>query len=373
VHVEQVNQAKKALASNNRLDDAGAQHWLNMDGWTLEEVLYLLHGEDPRYQGGSMKIGKRRVLLTPSPPDDNLSAFVSRAFQAGALVSPAAPKKVIAWAIGKGLGLPALLIPSNMARKNNEGEILGYAIDSKTALTGLQATTDLPIFNMPVRPVDTPQWLSDLHPDAGVYYINYVEDRGMEGPVEARAVIETIEEVIKRQREGFFTVKEAAQDLDDQYQDIQAAKMVDQLLSATLNGKSIIRGSDKLYLLENERSREKKNLIMASDVDKWFEAQGLNYRLSITAQPLSVIESGNSQGHALPIQRTVVQKKAIIETQSQRRARRYQLCIDAGLTMPPNDYSSMPRGIGAVAKKEGITRQAFVEDMKAHINTLSAR
>lgn len=61
------------------------------------------------------------------------------------------------------------------------------------------------------------------------------------------------------------------------------------------------------------------------------------------------------------------------ETQDARQARRYQMCLDAGLSMPDNDYATMPRGIGAVAKKEGITRQAFVEDVKAHINRSKGR
>ena len=61
------------------------------------------------------------------------------------------------------------------------------------------------------------------------------------------------------------------------------------------------------------------------------------------------------------------------ESQKQRQARRYQACIDAGLTMPTDDYSHLPRGIGKLAKAEGITRQAFAEDVKAHIRQLNGR
>jgi hypothetical protein len=61
------------------------------------------------------------------------------------------------------------------------------------------------------------------------------------------------------------------------------------------------------------------------------------------------------------------------ETADDRQARRYQMCIGANLTMPTNDYAFMPRGIGAVAKREGITRQAFVEDVKAHINRINSK
>jgi hypothetical protein len=61
------------------------------------------------------------------------------------------------------------------------------------------------------------------------------------------------------------------------------------------------------------------------------------------------------------------------ESTEQRQARRYQACIDAGLTMPNDDYSHLPRGIGALARVEGISRQSFSEDLKAHINRKNGR
>ena len=53
-------------------------------------------------------------------------------------------------------------------------------------------------------------------------------------------------------------------------------------------------------------------------------------------------------------------------TQEQRQAYRWQLCIDAGLTMPEDTYSHLPRGIGKVAESLGITRQALQQDLNAH-------
>ncbi|MEX8501827.1 MAG: hypothetical protein AB3X41_02125 [Leptothrix ochracea] len=61
------------------------------------------------------------------------------------------------------------------------------------------------------------------------------------------------------------------------------------------------------------------------------------------------------------------------KTTENRQARRYQMCLDAGLTMPTDDYAHLPRGIGALARQEGITRQAFSEDVKAHIRRLNGR
>lgn len=60
-------------------------------------------------------------------------------------------------------------------------------------------------------------------------------------------------------------------------------------------------------------------------------------------------------------------------TTEQRRARRFQMCIDAGLKMPDNDYAPLPRGIAEIAKQEGITRQSLAEDLKAHIRRLHDR
>ena len=61
------------------------------------------------------------------------------------------------------------------------------------------------------------------------------------------------------------------------------------------------------------------------------------------------------------------------ETQEQRQARRYQACIDADLKLPRDDYAQLPRGIGRVADAEGISRQAFSQDVKAHITRLFGR
>ncbi len=94
------------------------------------------------------------------------------------------------------------------------------------------------------------------------------------------------------------------------------------------------------------------------------------YMLHLSDSEARPLQPNNFQSTNISIQHTAEQKTATIETQQQRRARRYQLCLEAGLPMPRTDYSPMPRGIGAIAQKEGITRQALVEDMKAHIKTL---
>lgn len=61
------------------------------------------------------------------------------------------------------------------------------------------------------------------------------------------------------------------------------------------------------------------------------------------------------------------------EAKEARQARRYQMCVDAGLSMPSDTYANLPRGISEMAKREGISRQAFAEDVKAHIGRLYGR
>ncbi|MEX8493984.1 hypothetical protein [Sphaerotilus sp.] len=56
-----------------------------------------------------------------------------------------------------------------------------------------------------------------------------------------------------------------------------------------------------------------------------------------------------------------------------RQARRYQACVDAGLRMPTDTYTRLPTGIKRLAEHEGISRQAFAEDVKAHIGRLHGR
>lgn len=60
-----------------------------------------------------------------------------------------------------------------------------------------------------------------------------------------------------------------------------------------------------------------------------------------------------------------------VVTASARNARRYQMCIDAGLTMPDTTWANLPDGVGQLAKQEKISTQAFSKSVKAHIATLS--
>lgn len=53
------------------------------------------------------------------------------------------------------------------------------------------------------------------------------------------------------------------------------------------------------------------------------------------------------------------------ETKEQREDRRLRMCEDAGLKMDKAALLRLPDGVGRVADLEGVTRQAFSDDVKA--------
>jgi hypothetical protein len=111
------------------------------------------------------------------------------------------------------------------------------------------------------------------------------------------------------------------------------------------------------------------------------ELAGLLRQLSGTAQEHPQATVSQSQAAPAPAPASAEPVKSAQteqvsskkETKEQRQERRYQMCIEAGLKMPDNDYAPLPRGIGDLARREGITRQSFAEDVKAHIRRLSGR
>ena len=68
--------------------------------------------------------------------------------------------------------------------------------------------------------------------------------------------------------------------------------------------------------------------------------------------------------------RAATEKARFKESPAQRQERRYQMCVDAGLPMPDNQFRTLPKGIRELAAREGISRQAFAQDVKAHIGKL---
>lgn len=87
------------------LTDEAARYWLALDGWNQDDAACLLDGIDPLNPTAIMQLASRRMVVNLEP-DDALAMMIARAFEAGALRSPAKPSDVIAWAKSKGLRLP---------------------------------------------------------------------------------------------------------------------------------------------------------------------------------------------------------------------------------------------------------------------------
>lgn len=68
-----------------------------------------------------------------------------------------------------------------------------------------------------------------------------------------------------------------------------------------------------------------------------------------------------------------VPQEVPVAPREQRQADRWQMCIDAGLPMPTDTYSHLPRGIGKIAEALKITRQALQQDLNAHRERLFGR
>ncbi len=127
-----------------------------------------------------------------------------------------------------------------------------------------------------------------------------------------------------------------------------------------------------MWCVQEERPRYYPNLPPKEVVERRMQALNEQARCAIAplAQPPAPAQTAAPAEDAAPAGAVGASGG---EFTKQRQARRYQACIDAGLTMPSDDYSHLPRGIGALAKAEGIKRQSFAEDVKAHINRTNSR
>ncbi|CAN7243867.1 hypothetical protein LJR175_000986 [Variovorax sp. LjRoot175] len=113
-------------------------------------------------------------------------------------------------------------------------------------------------------------------------------------------------------------------------------------------------------------------LVTRAELHRWLQAVGLRTAyLFLRPEPQPSVAPAPHIAETTPADSADVVDTRPDEPAKERRARRYRACIDAGLEMPDNDYSPLPRGIVRLAKAEGITRQSYSEDIKAHIRYLA--
>ena len=118
-----------------------------------------------------------------------------------------------------------------------------------------------------------------------------------------------------------------------------------------------------------ERTKAASDRMESPELQHWMQTGIADYERAYNDELARIAARADYQARQQP----QAEAPAVGESQEQRQARRYQACIAAGLTMPTDDYSHLPRGVGRLAKAEGITRQAFAEDVKAHIRRLNGR
>lgn len=93
----------------------------------------------------------------------------------------------------------------------------------------------------------------------------------------AKDYIEVLEQTIARQKDGFFTVGEAAQVLADSRSDIDVKDMIRRIGTATVNGHRLARNPNRLPLLAEKNFREDLDLVKVSDIDLWLTDLGTGY------------------------------------------------------------------------------------------------
>ncbi len=109
--------------------------------------------------------------------------------------------------------------------------------------------------------------------------------------------------------------------------------------------------------------------VMMGTSPQWIKANARRRWVNDCAAPTAKVEAGLLPQRAAPV---VVPEPT--ETRVQRQDRRLQACIDAGLSMNAKAaLSRLPDGVGNVAAREGVTRQAFSTDVKTALRRAATK
>jgi hypothetical protein len=170
----------------------------------------------------------------------------------------------------------------------------------------------------------------------------------------------------------YWTLENAARAIavQENWHDGARETLLHAMLEAAANRSLVVRDPHTDLPLTSGNVRPFYEQVTPADVNTWLSNQKASYRWHVvqeapTAEDQTRTLAGDGKSAGAGVRKQ--------ESQEQRQARRYRQCVAAGLPMPSNDYAALPRGIGALAKAEGITRQAFSEDVKAHINRLQKK
>jgi biotin operon repressor len=192
-------------------------------------------------------------------------------------------------------------------------------------------------------PLKVPADLLALAPDTAVPALRHWFDFAIEETTNVGQLKSEIEQRIKDQTAGLFSIDEAA---------CIAADAI---------------GADR----KKTRQAIWKAIDDGALVPLWDKARTpLPLPLTGTDKSLALIRTDELANvfEAWPLKREPqpAPAKATPPTGQERQAERWQKCIDAGLTMPTDTYGRYPRGIGKVAKTIGISRQSLRDDLNKY-------
>jgi hypothetical protein len=151
-------------------------------------------------------------------------------------------------------------------------------------LLGREAPDTRPVFTTLARPVEVPALLRVLPADTAI--LTRADFGGISSTANARVgeYVEYLDDIMRRQAEGIFTVCEAAQLLVDSQPGADIRRMLDKMHQAYRDGKLTVRDpGDKLPKRIVDRYRDHLDVVTVADVDAWLDAEGAGYRFPSTS------------------------------------------------------------------------------------------
>lgn len=249
-------------------------------------------------------------------------------------------------------------------------------IDGEYTPEEIRRIHSLKRFTIPLCPAEVPSELLALSDEAPVIGI---ESSGTFDTTAAKLAA-YIRETIERQTAGRFYLWEAAQILAETHEKSPQG-IKNAMRKAFSLGVLRVRMTDSDAPMDSDsrlRVEGMDSYVTPGDLNKWLETDGYPYRFPAAPEPASAPAvaavaptPASASAPAVAVPERVALPPA--ESKEARQARRYQACIDCGLKMPTDTYTRLPTGINRLAEHERITRQAFAEDVKAHIGRLHGR
>ena len=152
-------------------------------------------------------------------------------------------------------------------------------------------------FTAQARPPCVPPALLELDPGTTIKVVDSIGTYSGVAWCPAGQYKEVLEDIIKRQADGFFTVGEAAQILKEVHADLDIETMVARMYGASMDGQRLVRDAgDRLPLSPDSPKREFANLVYSPDINQWLDEQRAGYRFPDAAAVASVQAPANAGG-----------------------------------------------------------------------------